>query len=146
MLAPVRLVVQVMKFADLGIATLQQLDVELGRNGLQLRGCDLQRNAIHALAPRPKVVMCRLAPLGQAGKRALERVAVGVDQRRQHRPGEPGCVRRRLDVGADLVEAAVRADTQQNARAPAAVNPGLRGPPGLAHSAFSKQTLNGSPT
>ena len=72
--------VQVMEFADLGVAAGQQLGVKPGGNGLELRGRYAQGHGVHAFAPAPEVIALRAALLGQTGHGALESVAVGVDQ------------------------------------------------------------------
>jgi len=53
-----------------------------GRDRLQLGRLESPRHPVQLLAPAPEIVDLALAALGQAGKSALERVAVRVDQPR----------------------------------------------------------------
>ena len=71
---------QIVKLADAGEARLQHLDIGLRRDGLHLVGRHRQREAIHRLAPAPKAVLARPAPLGEARHRALKRVAVDIGE------------------------------------------------------------------
>ena len=129
--AAVGTVLQVVELADLRVAAAQQLDVELRRDRAQLLGRDAQRDRVHALAPRPEVVVLAagIAALGEAGEGALERMAVRIDQAGQHRPRQPRRFGRRLeDAGGDLAPAAVAADAQQHVLGPAVAEPGARRP------------------
>ena len=132
------LVVQVVKLANLGVAAPQQLQIKLGCNGLHLGRADAQRHPVHALAPRPEIIGSRLAPLSHAGKCALERMAVRIDQAGQQRAGQHRRSRRRLGrVGRDFSPVAVRADAQQHLGLPAAGQPGLRRPQQVARGVGS---------
>ena len=138
----VGLVVQVVELAHLCVAALQLLYIQLRRHSAQLRGCDAQRHAVHAVAPRPKVIRRRLAPLGQARKRALEGMAVCVDQARQYRTGQHvGLVGRRGDVGRDVGPVALCVYRQAHVLFPAAVDPGLRCPQALFVHAGLQSTM-----
>ena len=131
--AAVVVVLQVVELADLGVAAGEQLDVQVRRDRAQLLRRDAQRDAVHAVAPRPEVVVRRVAAFGEAGEGALEGMAVRVDQARQHRAGERldafGCG----DIGHDLGPAAIGADAEQHAVAPAPADPGAGRPQPLAH-------------
>ena len=116
----VEVVLQIVELADLGVAAAQQLDIELRRDGAQLLGRDAQRDAVHAVAPRPEVVLARLAPLGQARHRALEGVAVGIDEGRDHGAVEPRADLGRGDAGADVVPASRCVTGQQHVLVPRA--------------------------
>ena len=119
-------VLQVVELADLGVAALQQLKVQLGGDGLQLPGRDAKGHAVHAVAPGPEVIGLAFAPLGQAGKGALEGMAVGIDQARQDRPVQhQGAGRRLLHTGLHRLPAPVAADAEQHICLPAAGQPGL---------------------
>jgi hypothetical protein len=82
-----RAMVQVVELADLGVAAAQQF----AHTGALATACicsGVMRSAtpVHAVAPGPEVVgIARVAPLGQADKGALERMAVRV-----HQPGSTG--------------------------------------------------------
>ena len=78
-LATILIVMQVVKFADVGVAAAQQLGVEFGGDRAQSVRRHRQRNAIHAVAPAPEVVMLVLAAFGEPGERPLESMAVGID-------------------------------------------------------------------
>ncbi len=121
-------VVQVVELAHLRVAAAQQLDIQLRRHRLELIGVDAQRHAVHAVAPAPEVVVRRLAPLGQAGKGALKRMAVRVDQTRQHRTVESLGPWRSRRVGPHLGPGAVACHRQQHRVAPLAVEPRPRRP------------------
>ena len=83
-------VLQVMELADLRVAAAQQLDVEMGGDRAQRLRRDAGRDRVHARAPRPEIVVfaAALAPFGEARERALERMAVRIDEARQHRARE----------------------------------------------------------
>ena len=119
---------QVMELADFGVAAAQQLGIELGRHRPQLGRRDGAGHPVHAVAPAPEIVLALLAPLGQAGKGALEGVAVAIDQARQHRPGQDGGAGRRRGVGLDAGPAAVGTGFQQHGITPATGQPGPRCP------------------
>ena len=125
-----RVVVHVMEFADLGVAGLQQLGIELCGNRLELIGVDAQRGAVHAVAPAPEVVMAARAAFGQAGDRALKRMAVGIDQPRQQRAAQLERLRR----GGGRHARAHRGPLplcirfEQHVIGPARRQPGARGP------------------
>ena len=126
-------VLQVVELADLRVAAAQQLDIELRRDRAQRVGRDARRHPVHAVAPRPEVVgraggACAAA-FGEARERALERMAVGIDEAGQHRTVEPRRVGRRLgDAGNDVGPVTVRVDAQQHAVVPAPAEPGARRP------------------
>ena len=72
----------------MGVAAGQQLDVEVGGDRAHLLRRDAQRDTVHAVAPRPEVVVRRVAAFGEAGEGALEGVAVRIDQAGKHGPGD----------------------------------------------------------
>ena len=78
--AAIDVVLQVVELADLGVAALQQFEVELGGDRPQLAGRDAQCDRVHPRSPRPEVVALGVALLCQASKSALESMAVGIDQ------------------------------------------------------------------
>src|SRR4051794_2765518 len=80
--------VNVVELGDRGVAVAQQVDIEEVRDDLRLVRREALDEAIHELAPGPKVVFGAAAQLGQSGHRALERVRVQVRHSRQHRAGE----------------------------------------------------------
>ena len=116
----VGLMVQVVELDDRGVAALEQLDLELGRDRALLVGRDLLRERVHRVAPGPEAGLVRAQPLGQPGQGALEGVAVqvdhagdddavdplGVDWRRAG--GDRGDVAQRLDLDQDIVRPALR--------------------------------------
>ena len=75
-------VMQVMELADLGIAGLEHLDIELGGDGLQFIRANAAGKRIHDLAPGPEAVVggcglaitAKTAALGQPRHRTLERM------------------------------------------------------------------------
>ena len=117
----VGLMVQVMELDHRGVAALEQLDIQLGRDRPLLVGCDLSRERVHRVAPSPEARLVRTQPLGQPGQGALEGVAVqidhagdddavdplGVSRRRARR--DRGDVARRLDLDQDMVRPALAA-------------------------------------
>src|SRR6185437_11485489 len=92
--------VQVMEFADLGVAGREHLDIELGSDRLEFVGPDRGGEAVHGFAPAPEIVVAFLlraardgrflifpirgdrtgmsTALGQPGHRTLEGVRVQV--------------------------------------------------------------------
>ena len=76
--AAVGRVVQVMEFADGGVAGLEHLDVQLRGDGVQRVGIEARGEAVHRLAPGPERVLGIGLALGEAGHRALERVRMQV--------------------------------------------------------------------
>ena len=141
----VGIVLQVVEVADLRVAAPQQLHIQLGRNGLQLIGADAQGHAVHAVAPGPEVVRgpvsAGLAPLGQAGKRPLKGVAVGIDQPGQHRPRQQlGAFGHLGHTAAHLAPAAALVDAQQHLLLPAPRQPGLGGPEQPLHAGRQSST------
>ena len=81
--AAVRRVVQIVELGDRGVARLQHLAIELGRDGLDIVGAEPVDEAVHHLAPGPEAVPAGPSALGQPGHRPLEGVAVQV-----RHPGE----------------------------------------------------------
>ena len=75
----VGLMVQVVELDHRGVAALEQLDLELGRDRALLLGRDPLRERVHRVAPAPEARLVGAQPLGQPGQRALEGVAVQVD-------------------------------------------------------------------
>jgi hypothetical protein len=71
------LVVKVLKFPDNREACLQHLDIELGRDGLQIFRPQLEGEAIHDFPPGPETVGAGSGPFGQAQHQAL--VCMGMD-------------------------------------------------------------------
>jgi hypothetical protein len=128
------LLVQVVEFTHLGVAALQQLGIQLAGHGAQRVGRYPQCHGVHAVAPAPEIIVCAAAALGQAGKGALEGMAVGIDQTRQHRARQHRGPGRGGHAGLHLMETALRVDVQQHLRLPAAAHPGLRRPQQLRHA------------
>ncbi|MFO0631734.1 MAG: hypothetical protein U0168_02675 [Nannocystaceae bacterium] len=77
-------VVQVVELADAGDARVQHLAEACLRSGTDAVGVERSRGLVHRGAPAPEVVVVAAALVGCAADRALERVAVGVDQARQY--------------------------------------------------------------
>ena len=67
---------EIVEFADAGKAPLEHLDIEQGRDVLDVVRRHRQREAIHRLAPGPERVGRVAAQLGKPRHAALERVAV----------------------------------------------------------------------
>jgi hypothetical protein len=124
----VAVVLQIVKLADLRVAAAQQLDVELRGDVTQRLGLDALRHAVHAVAPRPEIVVRRFAPLGQAGEGALKSVAVRVDQAGQRWAGEQGRFGRRRHADLDAQPAAVAIGFEQHRIGPTATHPRARRP------------------
>ena len=124
---------QIMELADLRVAAVQQFDIQLCRDGVQLLGCDAQRDLVHAVAPGPEIVVLAVAPLGQAGERALEGMAVRIDKAGQRSAGEPCRAGRRGHARFNARPAAVGADLEQHRIGPTSADPGARRPQKLAH-------------
>jgi hypothetical protein len=122
----VDVVVQVVKLADMGVAGVQQLGIDKGRDGLELLRRDAIRRAVHAVAPAPEVVLAAVAALGQPGDGPLEGVAVGIYQAGQHGPRQALCAALRFawGVGHDVAPQAVGTDREQYVLRPIAVDPG----------------------
>ncbi|MNK88563.1 hypothetical protein D3C87_1085280 [compost metagenome] len=121
-----RVMMDVMKFADAGIAGAQHLYIELGGDGLQRVRRKPQREAVHQRAPAPERVPAGrvfvrrdAAVLGQSGKAALERVRVEVGHARQHRAGRVLVSRGGGSVGRDLGQPALRIPAQADVALPA---------------------------
>ena len=132
--AAVQIMLQVVKLTYLGVTTPQQLQVQHRSDGALLRGRDAQRHAVHAVTPRPKIIGRRFTPLGQPGKRALERMAMGVDQARQQRAGQHVRTHGRPGhAGAHLGPAAINAQPQQDMLGPASRQPGAGRPDQIRH-------------
>ncbi len=121
-----RVVVQIVEFADLRVARPQQLGVQVGGDGLQLPRRHVMRDAVHAVAPAPEVFVAVLAAFGEAGDGPLERVAVSVDQAGQHRACKLCRAPRRFGrrIGRDLAPATVGAHREQHVMGPGAAHPG----------------------
>ena len=97
--APIRLVVQIVELADLGVAGFEHLDVELRRDRAQFVRADAACERIHHFAPGPETVAIARAPLGEPRHRALEGVRVEVRHARQHEaPERFGAVARRARI------------------------------------------------
>ena len=73
-----------MKFRDGGVARLQHLDEQLGRDDLQLRRLKAVGEAIHRLAPGPEAVARRHAKLRGPGHPPLKGMAVGIGHAGDH--------------------------------------------------------------
>ncbi len=78
------LVMQIVELADLRVARLEHLDVELRCDRLEIVGPDAAGERVHHLAPRPEAVVGVRLALGEAGHRTLERVRMQVREARQH--------------------------------------------------------------
>ncbi len=115
----VGLVMDIVEFADAGIAGAQHLDIELRGDRLQRLGRQPQRKAVHQLAPAPERIVGGRAELGQAGEAALEGVRMQIGHAGQHRP----CGARRVGggrgVGRDGGQLAVGVPAQQHVAGPA---------------------------
>ena len=79
-----RIVVQVVKLADRGVAGLEHLGVELSRDGFDLVGGQGTHEIVHDLAPGPETVLGRAGALGQPRHGALKGVGVQVRHAGQH--------------------------------------------------------------
>jgi hypothetical protein len=119
--AAVGVVVQVVELADLRVAALQQLGVQLRGHRAQLRGRDAQRHAVHAVAPGPEVVS-RLRAARPGRQRRAGRHGCA------HRPAAAAPGRQHLWPAAALSgrdrSPAALASPQQHAGLPAPVDPG----------------------
>ena len=126
----VGVVLQVVELADLRVAAAQQLDVQLRRDRAQLLRRDAQRDAVHAVAPRPEVVVrTRRAARPGRRRRAGTRGCARSTRPGSSRAGEHGGVGRRSRRRASRSTQRPSAPTsQQHAVAPAAGQPGARRP------------------
>ncbi len=131
--AAVQVVLQVVELADVRVAAGKKLEVEVRGDRPQLGRRDAQCDAVHAVAPRPEVVVRRVTAFGQASEGALEGVAVRVDHAREHRTGNRLGVVGRGDIGHDLGPGAVGAGHEQHTLAPAPTEPGTGRPQPPAH-------------
>jgi hypothetical protein len=77
-----------MELGDAGVAGLQHLDIELGRDRLDLVRVQHADEAVHLLAPAPEIVARAGGGLGQPGHGALEGVAVQIGHAGQHDAGD----------------------------------------------------------
>ena len=73
---PVAIVMQIVEFADPRKTALEHLDIEQGRDRLDVLRAHRQGEAVHRLAPRPERIGGMAADLGKAGHAPLERMAV----------------------------------------------------------------------
>ena len=108
-------VVQVVEFADRGVAGFQHLDVQLRGDRLQRFGVEARGEAVHGFAPGPERVLGIGLALGQAGHRALERMRMQVGDA-GHDPARAGGGL----GGCDRGDAAVVVDVEPGVGLPAA--------------------------
>ena len=104
--AAVRRVVQVMELGNPGVASLQHLAIELGRDRLGVVGAEPVDEAVHHLPPGPETVFAGTGAFGEPGHRALEGVAVEVRHPGKRDSADTLSAIPRLDPG----DPAVRAD------------------------------------
>jgi hypothetical protein len=112
-------VMHVMEFAHRRIAALEHLDVQPARDRRERVGRDLQREAVHQVAPAPEAVGGIRAVFGEPRHRALERVRMQVRHAGQHGPGRARRARRRVGIGAHAGQRAGGVPAQQHVAAPA---------------------------
>ena len=95
----VRRMMEIVKLAHAGKSGLEHFDIGLSRDRLDLIGRHFEGEAIHRLAPAPKIVRSWTATLGEAGHRALKSMAVDVGDA-GHAQGMPlvALPRRRADL------------------------------------------------
>ena len=87
--AAVRWVVQIVELGDAGVAGLQHLDIEMGRDRFDLRRREALDETVHGPAPRPEIRPFLAArPFGQPGHGALEGMAVQVRHAGDDRAGK----------------------------------------------------------
>ena len=142
---PIRIVVQVVKLADLRIAGTQQLAIHECRDRFELLWRDPTRHPVHAIAPAPEIVFAAVGAFGEPGDGPLECVAMRVDQSGQDGPGERLRSRARLQrhIRSDVAPMTVGADGQHHVADPASVDP--RGRREKAHR-FSGHTAPCKPS
>nr|WP_326806883.1 hypothetical protein [Burkholderia pseudomallei] len=116
----VRRVMNVMEFAHRRVAAFQHLDIEPARDRGERVGRDLQREAVHQVAPAPERVGRVRAIFGEPRHRALKRVRVQVRHARQQRPVRARDARGRRRIRAHVDERARRVPAQQHVAPPAA--------------------------
>ena len=76
--AAIRLMMQIMEFADLAVTGFQHFAIELGGNRIQLFGIDFSGETVHLFAPGPEAVGRIPAAFGQPGHGTLKGMAVTV--------------------------------------------------------------------
>ena len=103
--APAAVVMQVVEFADAGIAAFQHRYVKPGGYVFQLFWRDNCGKAIHERPPAPETVLRFTTVFGQAGKGALERMRVQVWHARQDWPSSTISTRGRRTIWAYSAQA-----------------------------------------
>ncbi|EPZ87428.1 hypothetical protein BURCENK562V_C0919 [Burkholderia cenocepacia K56-2Valvano] len=127
-------VMHVVEFAHRRVAALEHLDIQPACNRRERVGRDLQREAVHQVAPAPEAVGGIRAVFGEPRHRALERVRMQVRHAGQHRPGRACDACRRVGVGRDVGQRAARVPAQQHVAAPAIGQVGMvREQQGVGH-------------
>ena len=101
----VRLVVQVVEFADLGVSGLEHLDIELGGDRTQVIGSEQAGKGVHDFAPAPEAVLRIAAGLGESGHRPLEGMRVQVRHAR-HDPATEALGGLGMHIASDLEQGA----------------------------------------
>ncbi len=112
-------VMQIVEFADRGIACLQHLDIQLHRNRLQVDRRQLAGKLVHQGTPAPKIVVQIGAIFSQPRHSALKRMRMQVCNARQHRADGFGSQRDFRGVGTDARQDALIVPFQQYIVAPA---------------------------
>ena len=103
----VGVVVQVVEFADRGVAGFEHLDVQAGGDRFELLRDEPRGEAVHQRAPAPEAVLRLAAEFGQAGEGALEGMRVQVrhagDAPGRAATGVPASARAASGVTADSI-------------------------------------------
>ena len=121
-----RLMVNVVKLGDRGEAGLEHLHLGEGGDRLHLVRAEPVEEAVHQLAPGPEAVAgIGAPPFGQAGHRALKRVTVQIDRRRQEYADAPPS---RRGPGLDRGDSAVSGNLHPHLALPARGRQRLLGP------------------
>ena len=113
--AAVGRVMQIVELGDGGVARLQHLAIELGRDRLGVVGAEPVDEAVHHLPPGPETVLAGSGAFGQPGHRALEGVAVEVRHAGERDAADALSAVARLDRG----DPPVRADLDGSGGEPA---------------------------
>ncbi len=79
--AAIGLVMQILEFSHAGKARLQHFHIGLRRNRFEIVGRELERKAIHRLAPGPETVGSRSRPLRQSNHQSLMGMRVNIGNR-----------------------------------------------------------------
>lgn len=131
------IMVHIVELAHRGIARLQHLQVQPGRNRLQRLGRHAIGKAVHQLAPAPEAVLRLTAKFGQPAERALEGVRVQIghawDQRADRLGGVlrlPGLAALRVHIGQHFGQLAALVPAQQDIARPTRGQQGVCGKQG----------------